>query len=90
MLYEVITDDRLVGHHVVQYRAEGVLGGTGLVRNRFFHRLADGDGEASRAVRVLRQYRPARVGGIAGAGDAGSAPGLHEHLPEGLLLEALV
>ena len=86
LLDRLDADHRLVDQHVVEHAAErivgvGVLGGD-------LDRLGDGDAEAARRVRVLREDGAAGVGLVARAGDAGGAIGLHQRPAIGLLLDS--
>src|SRR5512146_2725678 len=71
---------------MVEYAAQGVpciLGGDAV-----FHRLADGDAQAARMVRLFFKEFSARRGVRARAGHAFSTPRLHEHSPVWLLVVA--
>ncbi len=72
-------------HHVVEHRAQGVLGA--LVLGGQFHRLADGDAQAARMIRILRQDRPPGFGKVGWRGHAFGAVGAHQRLAVGFLLE---
>ncbi len=73
---------------MVEDASEGVSRLPCAVRDCFLHRLADCDAQAPRRLGIVAQDRPARFGRVAGAGNAGSAPGLHHVFAIRLLLIA--
>ena len=77
-------DDRLMGQHVVEHAAQRIL--RVLARGRVLHRLADGDAEAARRVRIFCQNFLACLSVGTGTGDDLSAPRLHHDAAVGLLL----
>jgi hypothetical protein len=66
LLHGFQADDGLVQQHVVQHRAQRVLGVVAL--HGQLHRLADGDAQAAGVVRALGQHAAAILGLGAGRG----------------------
>src|SRR6202030_3749812 len=83
--HRLLPDDGLVQQYMVEDAAEGIFG-AGVLRGDF-HRLADGDPQAPRRIRMLRQILPPGICFLTGARDALGAPSLHQRLAVGLLLE---
>ena len=77
-------DHRLVRQHVVQHRAQRVLGV--VVGGGDLDRLGDGDAEAARMVLRLLQDRAPGLRLGRGRGDAARAVGLHQRAAVGLLV----
>ena len=88
LLLGLQADDGLVQHDVVEHAAQRVAGLTAGVGHGGLDGFADGDAQAARGLRIFFQGIAAGLGFVAGAGHAGSAPGLHHGLAVGLLVEA--
>src|SRR5262249_12715310 len=84
LLLRFEADDRLVGQHVIEHAAQRVL--RVLARGRVLHRLADGDAEAARRIRIALEDFLARLSVGTGTGDDLGAPRLHHDAAVRLLL----
>src|SRR5207302_1289353 len=73
--HRLLADDGLVQQYMVEDAAEGVFGVCVLCRN--FHRLADGDPQTPRRIRMFGQILPPGIRFLAGARNALCAPSLH-------------
>ena len=85
LTHGLLPDDGLMQQDVVEHTAEGVLGIVTLGCD--FYRLADGNTETARAVRVVGENFSAGLGEIARACVAGRTKGFHEGAPVRLLVE---
>jgi hypothetical protein len=85
--HRLLANDGLVQQHVIKDAAEGVFR-VGVLRG-YFDRLADGDPQAPRRIRMFRQVLPPGICFIAGARNALGAPGLHQRLAVGLFCSKL-
>ena len=70
--------------HLVQHRAQYIL--YIVTGNSPFHRFGDGAAQAAGVIRIIRQDRPACIGGIAGTGYHAGPKGLHDCFAERFLI----
>ena len=80
----LLPDHRLVQQHVIQHRAQRVLGV--IAARGDLDRLRDRDTEAARVLRVLRQDGAPGLRLVRGRGHAARAVGFHERAPVRLLV----
>ena len=87
LLHGLLSDDRLVQHHVVQDAAQAVARILRTAQGHF-HGLRNRQSEASRAVRVAFQRCASRIGQRRGRRHALRAPGVHHQTAVGFLVIA--